>query len=109
MLRWDLDILHHINQQWGHPLLDWLMPALSAIDSWMPLIIVGALVIAWRGGKKARLMLLCIGLSIWIGDGLISNGLKKSIGRVRPRDAVEGIIIRDLAPGSPDITRLFKP
>src|SRR6478672_4958651 len=109
MPSWDLHLLHLINAQWTHPVLNWLMPALSAISAWMPLIIIAVLVTAWRGGRKARLMLLCVGLSIAIGDGLLSNVLKKSVGRIRPRDAISGVYIHDLGPGDWNFLRLFQP
>lgn len=105
---WDLSLLHQINTVWSHPMLDWLMPALSAIEAWVPLIITAVLLTAWRGGKRARIMLLCLGIAIGLGDGVISNTLKKTIGRVRPRDALAGITIRDLGTASPAFLRLFE-
>lgn len=105
---WDLSLLHQINTAWSDPVLDWLMPALSAIEAWLPLIIIAVLIIAWRGGKRARVMLLCLGMAIGIGDGVISNTLKKSIGRVRPRDAQAGVIVRDLGNAEPAFMRLFE-
>ncbi|MDI1314640.1 phosphatase PAP2 family protein [Prosthecobacter sp.] len=105
---WDLSLLHQINTAWSHPVLDWLMPALSAIETWLPLIILAVLLTAWRGGKRARIMLLCLGVAIGLGDGVISNTLKKTIGRVRPRDAKGDVIIRDLGIASPAFMRLFE-
>ncbi len=108
MTSWDLSLLHQINTAWSHPVLDWLMPALSAIEAWLPFIIGAALLTAWRGGKKARVMLLCLGIAIGLGDGVISNTMKKTIGRVRPRDAMEGVIVRDLGNATPAFMRLFE-
>ena len=109
MSSWDLSLLHQINSAWSHPALDWLMPALSAIEAWLPLIIVAVLLTAWRGGRRARIMLLCAGIAVGLGDGVVSNTLKKTIGRVRPRDARADVIIRDLGHGSPAFMRLFQP
>ena len=108
MNAWDLSLLHQINTAWSHPVLDWLMPALSAIEAWLPAIIIAVLATAWRGGKRARIMLLCLGVAIGLGDGVISNTLKKTIGRVRPRDALAGVTIRDLGTTSPAFMRLFE-
>ncbi len=108
MNAWDLSLLHQINTAWSHPVLDWLMPALSAIEAWLPLIILAVLITAWRGGKRARIMLLCAGIAIALGDGMISNTLKKTIGRVRPRDARSDVIVRDLGTASPAFMRLFQ-
>ncbi|OYW75190.1 MAG: hypothetical protein B7Z37_14510 [Verrucomicrobia bacterium 12-59-8] len=108
MNTWDLSLLHQINTAWSHPVLDWLMPALSAIEAWLPLILVAVLLTVWRGGRRARVMLLCAGIAIAIGDGVISNTLKKTIGRVRPRDARADVIVRDLGTASPAFMRLFQ-
>lgn len=108
MNAWDLSLLHQINTAWSHPVLDWLMPALSAIEAWLPFIIAAVLITAWRGGRRARIMLLCLGIAIGLGDGVISNTLKKSIGRVRPRDARADVIVRDLGTASPAFMRLFE-
>ena len=108
MTAWDLSLLHQINTTGSHPVLDWLMPALSAIEAWLPLIILAVLLTAWRGGKQARTMLLCLAIAIAIGDAVISNTLKKTIGRVRPRDAMEGMIVRDLGIATPAFMRLFE-
>ncbi len=105
---WDISILHQVNVGWSHPALDWLMPALSAIEAWLPLIVIAVLLTAWRGGRRARIMLLCLGLTVGLTDGVVCNLLKKTIGRVRPRDAVEGVVVRDLGNASPAFLRLFK-
>lgn len=108
MSSWDAGLLHQINTEWSHPVLDWLMPALSAIEAWLPVLVIVVLIIAWRGGKRTRVMLLCLGVAIGIGDGVISNTLKKTIGRVRPRDAMQGVIVRDLGAAEPAFMRLFE-
>lgn len=105
---WDLSLLREINLHWSHPVLDWVMPALSAIEAWIPLIVVAVLLTAWRGGRRARVMLLCLGITIALTDGVVCNLLKKTVGRVRPRDAVEGVIVRDLGLASPAFMRLFQ-
>lgn len=106
---WDLHLLRLINQTWSAGWLDYIMPAISAIEAWMPPLIVVAFLLVLRGGRKARIMFLCAALAIGIGDALVSNTLKKLVGRVRPRDAIEGVIVRDLAPVTPAIMRLFAP
>lgn len=108
MTPWDLSILHQINTGWSHPALDWLMPALSAIEAWVPVIVIAVLLTTWRGGRRARIMLLCLAVTLALCDGVVCNILKKTVGRVRPRDAVEGVIVRDLGNASPAFTRLFK-
>jgi undecaprenyl-diphosphatase len=109
MIDWDLEWLQRINHDWSHPVLDRLMPAVSAIDAWIPLIALAVILVLWRGQARARIMLLCLALALGIGDGIVSKSLKSAVGRVRPRDALNGVIIRDLGKGTPAFTRLFKP
>ncbi len=107
MISWDLFILHQINLEWTHPLMDWLMPAVSAINAWLPLLLLVLLLVLWHGGKKGRLLILCLALALGVSDGIISHSLKKMVGRVRPRDSLENVMIRDLGKGSPEFMRLF--
>lgn len=106
---WDLDLFWHINRDWTHPVLDWLMPALSAIDAWVPLLGLLLVLLAWRGGKRVRLMLLCLAVALVMSDGVVGNGLKKVFHRVRPRDQMSGVVIRDLAITTPRFLALARP
>lgn len=106
-MSWDLKILHHVNHDWSHPVLDWLMPAVSALHAWMPLIVAVVLLVLWRGGRQGRRMLLCVAVALALGDGILSNTLKNAVGRVRPRDAMHGLIVREMYPARPDFMRLF--
>ncbi|MCX6855126.1 MAG: phosphatase PAP2 family protein [Verrucomicrobia bacterium] len=107
MISWDIFILHQINREWTHPLLDWLMPALSAINAWLPLLILVLLLLLWHGGKRGRMTVLCCIVALCLGDAVVSNTIKKVVGRVRPRDAIENVMIRDLGKGHPEFMRLF--
>ena len=109
MPAWDLPLLKLINIEWSHPLLDYWMPALSAIEAWIPLFVVAGLWVAWKGGRRGRFILLGIGIAVGLGDGVVSKSLKNHIGRVRPRDDVAGLVIRDLGRATPAFMRLFKP
>jgi len=108
MISWDIDLLHRINREWTSPLLDYLMPAVSAIDAWIPFFALVVIIAAIRGGNRARMMLLCIGVAVGLADGVVCKTLKSVVGRVRPYDAMAGVIVRDLAPGKPAVVRLFK-
>ncbi|MBL9147040.1 MAG: phosphatase PAP2 family protein [Verrucomicrobiaceae bacterium] len=108
MNAWDLDLFWHINRDWTHPVLDWLMPTLSAIDVWLPFLVLLLTFIAWRGGRRERLMLLALALALGLSDGVVGNGLKKTFDRVRPRDQMSGVMMRDLAKVKPRVLALFK-
>ena len=108
MIGWDLDLFWHINRDWTHPVLDWLMPVLSAIELWMPILGVILILIAWRGGAKARWMLIAITLAIVFSDAVVGRTLKKTFDRVRPRDQMSGVMIRDVAKVKPKVLALFQ-
>lgn len=109
MMDWDLQWLLRINREWAHPLLDWLMPAVSSIHAWLPLLVLASLWLAWRGGREGRHFLLCMAVAIGLGDGLVSNGLKYAVGRVRPQDVTADVLVRDLGKAWPEFARLFEP
>lgn len=109
MMDWDRHWLHLINREWTHPLLDWLMPAVSCIQAWLPLLILACLWVAWRGGRSGRHFLICMIVAIGLGDGLVSHGLKHAVGRARPKDVTTEVIVRDLGKAKPEFARLFKP
>lgn len=106
---WDETLLERINQDWTHPILDRVMASLSAVEAWFPLFGVVLAVALWKGGARVRWMLLCVALVLAVGDGVVAKGLKKAVGRVRPRDSVEGVVVRDLGRASPAPMRLFVP
>lgn len=109
MTPWDRQLFHYINHEWTSPWLDYLMPAVSAIDAWIPFLAVIVIVAAVRGGARTRIMLACIAVAVGLCDGVVCKTLKSAVGRARPHDAMADVIIRDLAPGKPAVTRLFKP
>ena len=109
MISWDLTLLHLINRDWAHPVLDWLMPAVSAVDAWYPLMALAVLLVLWHGRTRGVLLCLCVGAALGIADGVISNTLKDAIGRVRPRSAITGVTVRDLGAAKPATMRLFVP
>jgi len=73
-----------LNADRGRPWADTLWAVLSSLHFWLPLLIAGGLLIAWRGGFRGRAMLACLLLSIGIMEGGIINPLKKTISKQRP-------------------------
>jgi undecaprenyl-diphosphatase len=105
----DQALFWKINREWSTPFLDWLMPALSAIEAWMPLLLIALVLMAWRGSARLRWMLLALTLALVLGDAVVGRTLKKMMNRVRPRDAMSEVVTRDLAKVQPRVVALFHP
>jgi undecaprenyl-diphosphatase len=104
---WDTQLFWLINRDGGNALFDWLMPVLSAIEVWLPIMGIVLVIVAWRGGSHARWMLAALALALILSDAVVGNGLKKAFNRARPRDAMSGVIVRDVARRSPKLLALF--
>lgn len=107
MMSWDLELLHLINREWTHPALDWLMPAVSAVNAWLPLFALAIILVIYRMGRRSAPLLISLALALVLSDAVISRTLKQTVGRVRPRDAISGVMIRDLAKAKPEFMRLL--
>jgi undecaprenyl-diphosphatase len=105
----DQQLLFLINHSAAHPALDWLMAVMSSFDFWWPLLLVGAVIGAIRGGFRFRAFLVAVGLAVGINDGLVVASLKKAVGRPRPNDVLEGVRSVDLAHVRPRFLALGRP
>ena len=99
-----------INSEWTHPALDRLMAAMSSLPLWLPLLIAAGALVAWRGAARERWFLATLALSLALGDGLVSQTLKKVAHRPRPYQAQAGIRQIDLARHAhPPFIALWQP
>ena len=65
---------------------------------------------AWRGGRRARWMLVTLGLLLAVGETLVDNPLKHAVHRLRPWQAMAGVRQVDLARHvRPRLLALFQP
>ena len=99
-----------INSRWTTPFLDRLMAAASALDVWLPFLILLLALTTWFGGRRARLFLLALGVMLLVGDAVVGNGLKHLVHRPRPFQSVDGVREVALArPAHPRFLALFQP
>ena len=64
MISWDLSVLHLVNREWTHPLLDWLMPAVSAVNAWLPLMGLALLLVLRHNGRRGVRLILCVAMAL---------------------------------------------
>lgn len=105
----DQQLFFFLNADRGMPWLDKAWAVLSSLDFWMPGLILAGILVAWRGGFRARSMLACLLLSIGIMEGGIINPLKKTIGRQRPVDSLADMRYIKLGDAEPKILALAQP
>ena len=105
----DQQIFFLINRTYAHPALDAAMAVLSCWDLWWPFAIAAAVVISLTVGFRARAMLVTAIVAVGVTDGLVVNSLKHTVGRPRPKDALEGARSLDLAKAKPRVLALAKP
>jgi undecaprenyl-diphosphatase len=105
----DQQLFFFLNADRGLPWLDKSWTVLSSLDFWIPFLVLAGVLVAWRGGFRARAMLACLLLSIGIMEGGIINPLKKSIGRHRPLDTLGEARSLHLADANPRILAVTQP
>ncbi len=84
----DVDLFRFINLKLSNPIFDAIMPQFASNAWFIPVLILLAGWLVWKGGARGRLFVLMLALVIGPGDGLIINKLKKAVGRPRPYNAV---------------------
>jgi undecaprenyl-diphosphatase len=108
----DQKLLFLINHEWTRPALDSFMAALSSFAAWIPLLALLAVAVLVRGGFKARATLLVLALVVGMNDGVVSQFIKKTVNRPRPRQAQPGVRVLELQKASPPFMAflsVFKP
>src|SRR5207237_3832526 len=59
-------------------------PRLAGHPLFVPGIVIAGAVLLCKGGRRGRLFILFLALAITLGDGLVSNSIKKLVARPRP-------------------------
>lgn len=102
-------ILFLINREWTHPGLDWVMAIASSYDFWMPFIVLGAALMLWLGGFRARMCVLSLGIVLLVLNQA-AGVAKKQFDRPRPNQHLSNVRQIDLDPQtSPRVLALGKP
>ncbi len=90
----DVALFRFINLTLSNPVFDRLMPFFSGNSFFVPLLIVLAAVLVWREGVRGRICLVMVVLVICLGDPLVLNTIKHTVGRLRPFNEIPDAITR---------------
>lgn len=105
----DQQLFFFFNTDRGIPLLDKFWATVTNFDVWIPAMILAGILVAWRGGFRARAMLVCLLLSVGIMEGGLINPLKKTIGRHRPYHVLQDARVVSLSDAKPRFLAVAQP
>jgi len=87
----DTALFRFINDTQANSVFDQVMPFASQNRYFAPAVVIGALLLCWKGGRRGRVCVLMAALLIGPGDGLLINTVKHGIGRARPFVALDEV------------------
>lgn len=105
----DHQLFLFLNADRGWKGLDLFMAVMSSFDFWLPLFILAGLLVAWRGGFRARAMLICLLLCVAVIESALVNPLKDVIGRPRPLNVLPDARSVALMPTTPRLLAVAQP
>jgi undecaprenyl-diphosphatase len=105
----DKTLLLIINREWTNPFMDRLMATFTSADVWLPLLILGGLILLWRGNFEVRSFLLVTLLTIGFTDGIFTQFMKPLINRPRPSQALAEVREVNLEKTKPAILGVWRP
>ena len=80
----DTTLFRFFNETLRNPVFDVVMPWLSGNILFVPLLLVGAVGLIWRHRHKGILCVAMLALVVPLGDGFVSNTIKRAVSRPRP-------------------------
>jgi undecaprenyl-diphosphatase len=105
----DKTLLLFINREWTDPFMDRLMASFTSFAVWMPLLLVAALVLLWRGNFRVRSFVVVTLLTIGFTDGVFTQLMKKLVNRPRPSQALAEVREVNLEKTKPAILGVWRP
>ena len=87
----DIAAFRFINGTLSNAFFDVVMPFLAGGAWFLPLVFALGALWMWKGGKQARLCALMLAIALPLGDGWITNTIKKAVARPRPCRVLENV------------------
>ena len=87
----DIALFRLLNDTLSNPVLDVVMPFLSGNSFFIPLVILLAGALLWKGGARGFLFVFVLLFIFILGDVLVINTIKHAAGRARPYLELPGV------------------
>lgn len=87
----DVAVFRWINQSGSNSFCDAVMPFFAWNPFFVPAVVLAALGLLWKGGRRGRVCLFLLALAILVADGVVCHTLKEAIHRARPFAALENV------------------
>jgi 4-amino-4-deoxy-L-arabinose transferase-like glycosyltransferase len=84
----DTALFRFINLKLSNPVLDAIMPQFASNAWFIPLVILLAGWLGWKGGTRGRIFLLMLAVILALGDSFVINTVKSAVARPRPYTVV---------------------
>ena len=83
--------MHFLNVAMSNRVFDIVMPIVTDEYFVRPILILGILLVSWRGGKYGRITAFLAILTVILSDQLSSHVIKPWVGRLRPCKTLEWV------------------
>jgi membrane-associated phospholipid phosphatase len=87
----DVAVFRWINQSGSNSFCDAVMPFFAWNPFFVPAVMLAALGLLWKGGRRGSVCLFLLALAILVTDGVVCHTLKEAIHRARPFAALENV------------------
>jgi membrane-associated phospholipid phosphatase len=87
----DTGLFRFVNQTLSNAAFDSIMPVLSGHPLFLPAVLIAAVVLVWKGGLRGRLCVLMLLVIVPLGDGMVCNTIKHTVGRTRPFAVLDNV------------------
>jgi len=98
LIHWDQLVFLKVNTEWTHPLLDYWMPLITALDhnyDFLYFVLVPFLILFFLLFRKRALsFLIWVALTVLVTDAANYQLIKKNIDRPRPERSLEHVELR---------------
>ena len=88
----DVSVFRWINEGWSNPVLDKFFPFITNIHNFYPVLLLLALFLLIWGKAKGRWMVLALIVTVILTDQISAHLLKQLVGRIRPCNALTGVL-----------------